>query len=82
VEGAAETMSRLAQEGIAIKEITDLLLEQGVQLFSDAFDKLLATVRQRAGLVVSGMIDLDTSEPAAADRAPPPQPADKRPTGR
>jgi transaldolase/glucose-6-phosphate isomerase len=82
VEGAAETMSRLAQEGIEFKEITDLLLEQGVQLFSDAFDKLLAAVRQRAGMVVSGMIDLDTSEPAAADRAPRSQPADKRPTGR
>ena len=83
VEGAAETMSQLAQEGIAIDEVTDLLLEQGVQLFSDAFDKLLTAVRQRAGMVVSGMIDLDTStESATSDPTPRVSPADKRPAGR
>jgi len=82
VEGAAETMERLAQEGIGMKEITDLLLEQGVQLFSDAFDKLLAAVSQRAGMVVSGMIDLETSEHAASGLAPRGQPTDKRPDRR
>ena len=82
VEGAAETMSLLAQEGISMKEITDLLLEQGVQLFSDAFDKLLAAVRQRAGMVVSGMVDLDTPEAAPSDLTPRVSPADKRPAGR
>jgi transaldolase/glucose-6-phosphate isomerase len=81
VEGAAETMSQLAQQGIAIDEVTDLLLEQGVRLFNDAFDKLLTAVRQRAGMVVSGMVDLDTSETVASDLAPRASPADKRPAG-
>ncbi|HEY6123303.1 MAG TPA: transaldolase [Steroidobacteraceae bacterium] len=69
LEGAAETLLQLEKEGIAIREVTDLLLEQGVQLFSDAFDKLLAAVRQRTGTVLSGMVDLETSEPATADLA-------------
>ena len=42
LEGAAGTLSRLAQEGVEMKEVTDQLLEQGVQLFSEAFHKLLA----------------------------------------
>ena len=83
LEGAAETMSQLAKEGIPIKEVTDLLLEQGLQLFSDAFDKLLAAVRQRSGMVVSGMVDLDTStEPANSGLAPRISPADKPSAGR
>ena len=80
VEGAGETLSQLAEEGIPIKEVTDLLLEQGLQLFSDAFDKLLAAVRQRSGMVVSGMVDLDTStEPENSGLAPRASPADKPP---
>lgn len=83
LEGAAETMSQLAKEGIPIKEVTDLLLEQGVKLFDEAFDKLLAAIRKRAGMVVSGMIDLDTStEPVADNMAPRGSSTDKRPTGR
>jgi len=83
VEGAEETMSQLAKEGIPIKEVTDLLLEQGLQLFSDAFDKLLAAVRQRSGMVVSGMVDLDTStNPANSGLAPRISPSDKPAAGR
>jgi transaldolase len=83
VEGAAETMSQLAQEGIPIEEVTDLLLEQGVKLFDEAFDKLLAAITTRAGMVVSGMVDLDTStEPAADNMAPRASTTDKRPTER
>ena len=82
VEEAAETMSRLAQTGIVMKEVTDLLLDEGVKLFSDAFDKVLVAIRQRAGMVVSGMIDLDSAESATTDLATRVQPADKRPSGR
>jgi transaldolase len=42
VEGAREVMSRLAASGISMKEVTDTLVTQGVKLFSDAFEKLLA----------------------------------------
>jgi transaldolase/glucose-6-phosphate isomerase len=82
VEGAAETMSLLAREGIAMKEVTDLLLEQGLQLFSDAFDKLLAVVKQRSGTLVSGMVDLDAAnEPAIPGLAPRGASVDKPPAG-
>ncbi|MCY4486659.1 MAG: transaldolase [Deltaproteobacteria bacterium] len=44
VEGAAETMAALEAAGVSMKEVTDKLLEDGVRLFSEAFDKLLAAV--------------------------------------
>jgi transaldolase / glucose-6-phosphate isomerase len=44
VEGAHDTMETLAKVGISMKEVTDRLLADGVQSFSDAFDKLLAAV--------------------------------------
>ena len=51
LEGAFAVMDTLAQVGISIKEVTDKLLDDGVRLFADAFDRLLAAVekkRQRA----------------------------------
>jgi len=44
VPGAAKTMQDLARAGISIKEVTDKLTDDGVKLFADAFDKLLAAV--------------------------------------
>ena len=44
VAGAAETMAALEAAGVSMKEVTDKLLEDGVRLFSEAFDKLLAAV--------------------------------------
>ena len=46
VAGAAKVMDDLARAGISIKEITDKLTQDGVKLFADAFDKLLATVEK------------------------------------
>jgi len=46
VPGAAKVMDDLARAGIAIKEVTDKLTQDGVKLFADAFDKLLATVEK------------------------------------
>jgi transaldolase/glucose-6-phosphate isomerase len=46
VEGARETMEKLAQAGISMKEVTDRLLEEGVVLFAEAFDKLLNAVEK------------------------------------
>jgi len=37
-------MDDLAQVGVSIKEVTDKLTADGVKLFADAFDKLLAAV--------------------------------------
>jgi transaldolase/glucose-6-phosphate isomerase len=46
VAGAAKVMDALAQAGISIKEVTDKLTQDGVKLFADAFDKLLAAVEK------------------------------------
>src|SRR5580658_8601355 len=48
VPAARETMETLAQVGISMKEATDKLTEDGVKLFADAFDKLLAAVSKRS----------------------------------
>jgi transaldolase len=42
--GAAKVMDDLQRAGISMKEVTDKLTEDGVKLFADAFDKLLAAV--------------------------------------
>jgi len=44
VAGAAKVMQDLARAGISMKEVTDKLTNDGVKLFADAFDKLLAAV--------------------------------------
>ena len=44
VAGAAKTMDDLTLSGISMKEVTDKLTDDGVKLFADAFDKLLAAV--------------------------------------
>jgi len=44
VGGAAKVMDDLQRAGISMKEVTDKLTEDGVKLFADAFDKLLAAV--------------------------------------
>ncbi len=44
VEGAHDTMETLARVGISMAEVTDRLLEDGLALFSEAFEKLLNVV--------------------------------------
>ena len=44
VPAAQKTMDDLAKVGVSIKEVTDKLTADGVKLFADAFDKLLAAV--------------------------------------
>jgi transaldolase/glucose-6-phosphate isomerase len=44
VPGAQKVMDDLARAGVSMKEVTDKLTDDGVKLFADAFDKLLAAV--------------------------------------
>jgi transaldolase len=44
IPAAEQTMKTLAQLGISIDEVTDKLTDDGVRLFAEAFDKLLAAV--------------------------------------
>jgi transaldolase/glucose-6-phosphate isomerase len=46
VPGAQKVMDNLAKAGISIKEVTDKLTTDGVKLFADAFNKLLAAVEK------------------------------------
>jgi transaldolase/glucose-6-phosphate isomerase len=46
VDGARKTMADLASVGIVMKEVTDKLTVDGVKLFADAFDTLLAAVEK------------------------------------
>jgi transaldolase/glucose-6-phosphate isomerase len=46
IPGAQKTMADLAKAGISMKEVTDKLTVDGVKLFADAFDKLLAAVER------------------------------------
>jgi transaldolase/glucose-6-phosphate isomerase len=69
VESAADTMATLAEVGISMKEVTDKLLIEGVQLFSDAFGKLLKAVEKqtgRAGAASLNRLTYTLPEPLAA----------------
>ena len=46
LDEANSTMEALAEIGLSMREVTDKLLEEGVRLFSEPFDKLLDTVRR------------------------------------
>lgn len=68
LDQAHDTMVLLEQVGISMKEVTDRLLEEGIQLFMEAFDKLLGAVEKRckarAG-VAPGRQTYTLPEPAA-----------------
>lgn len=44
VEEARRVLEQLAEAGIALEEVTDRLLDDGVERFAEAFDRLLAAV--------------------------------------
>jgi transaldolase / glucose-6-phosphate isomerase len=48
VDAAKQVMSTLPKLGISMKEVTDKLTEDGVKLFSEAFDKLLQAIEKNA----------------------------------
>jgi transaldolase/glucose-6-phosphate isomerase len=50
VDAAAKTMSDLEKSGISMKEVTEKLVVDGVKLFADAFEKLLAATGKTAGV--------------------------------
>jgi transaldolase/glucose-6-phosphate isomerase len=52
VLGAASTMENLRKAGIAMQEVTDKLLVDGVKLFADAFKQLLDATGKSAGVRV------------------------------
>jgi transaldolase/glucose-6-phosphate isomerase len=57
IDAAFDTMAALADAGISIKDVTDNLLVEGVQLFSDAFEKLLKAVDKQSKEAGAGKIN-------------------------
>jgi transaldolase/glucose-6-phosphate isomerase len=47
IDDARAVMETLAQAGISMDEITDKLLDDGVRLFAESFDRLLAAVEKK-----------------------------------
>jgi transaldolase / glucose-6-phosphate isomerase len=69
LEEAQDTMGTLARAGISMKQVTDQLVEEGVRLFADAFDKLLAAVDKGRKSQLKTMIDRQTYKlPAGLDK--------------
>ena len=52
-EDARQTFARLQELGIDMDAVTLKLQEEGVQLFADAFDRLLASIRSKQQVVLS-----------------------------
>src|SRR5215475_12887184 len=57
VDAAHDTMQALASVGVTMTEITDQLLTEGLQLFSEAFGKMLAAVEIQSREPGSGRIN-------------------------
>ena len=57
IDSACDTMAALAEVGISMKDVTDKLLNEGVQLFSDAFEKLLKAVEKHSKEAGAGKIN-------------------------
>ncbi len=61
LEEAHDTMEALAQVGIAMTEVTERLLKDGVRLFAEPFDKLLAAVDKAHQAALTPKINHQTS---------------------
>jgi transaldolase / glucose-6-phosphate isomerase len=58
--GAQDTMDTLAQVGISMPQVAERLLEEGLALFSQAFDKLLNAVDSRCSDAAAGEVNRQT----------------------
>ncbi|QSJ20524.1 bifunctional transaldolase/phosoglucose isomerase [Nostoc sp. UHCC 0702] len=54
---AKEMMLKLQRAGISFKSVTDKLLVEGLDLFSDAFDQLLGSVEKKREIVLGAKLD-------------------------
>jgi len=57
IEQAEQTMAALERSGISIDAVTAKLVEEGVQLFADAFDKLLGAVAKKRTALLGEKLD-------------------------
>lgn len=60
LDEAYETLEALRQTGISLQETTETLLDEGVKLFADAFDKLLSAVEKKRQTLLGPQLDRQT----------------------
>ena len=60
IERARQVMATLDRSGISIDAVTAKLVEEGVQLFADAFDKLLGAVARKRAANLGDKLDSQT----------------------
>jgi transaldolase/glucose-6-phosphate isomerase len=60
IEAASDTMQTLGDLGISMQAATDKLLEEGLKLFADAFDKLLKAVDRPSHLQLISKVNHQT----------------------
>ncbi len=61
IQGARDTMEALARVGISMQEVTDGLLQEGLRLFVEPFDKLLRAVDARCKVVDLARVNRQTT---------------------
>ncbi len=70
IEQARQSMATLERSGISIDAVTAKLVEEGVQLFADAFDKLLGAVARKRAALLGEKLDSQTIKlPADLEKA-------------
>ena len=57
VDDARRVLSDLARSGISLDQVTGKLVEEGVRLFADAADKLLAAVAKKRAAILRRQVD-------------------------
>lgn len=57
LDAAREVLLNVQESGISLSQVTDQLLEQGVQLFTNAFDQLLSAVEKKRNAVLGSAIN-------------------------
>src|SRR5215475_4539680 len=60
IPAAKNTMDTLPKVGISMKEVTDKLTDDGVKLFADAFDQLLAAVEKSSKSQITAQVNRQT----------------------
>jgi transaldolase / glucose-6-phosphate isomerase len=60
IDQAEEVMATLDRSGISIDMVTVKLVEEGVQLFAEAFDKLLGGVARKRAVILAEKLDSQT----------------------
>jgi transaldolase/glucose-6-phosphate isomerase len=66
IEQAKQTMAALDQSDISLDAVTAKLVEEGVQLFADAFDALLGAVAQKRAALLGDKLNAQANKLPAA----------------